>query len=540
MKFILDSMRNKLLLITGFGTTLVLLAAGVGLFLQWQAIQSFATEVRQLEEDRAQLIESEVAFSQQQVEWKNTLLRGADHHELEKYWTAFETHEQAVSRIMASLLASTPDTQVRDAIEAFVSSHRNMGERYREILETYQQYFDIIHADEQAAGLETAPLQQLERIVTRMEASIDERRGEILAAAPQAVTLSVSLMIAACVIAFVVFIWLLQTQLIRPARELEGGLQQLARGDFGTPIVARTTDELGRIARSAESTRNNLGELIRSVAGSVERVDGAAGELAVETRKVESASADQSEAAASTAATVEEVTVSIQVISENAERVNELSRDAANGSQNASRRLADLATAIEQTTSVMHNVSETATAFIRDAQQISTMTRQVREIADQTNLLALNAAIEAARAGEQGRGFAVVADEVRKLAEKSGQSASEIDAITSALGAQAEALEQELTLGLKTLDSSRASMSATSEAVEAANESVGRTTEEVEQISIAVREQSTASTQISRHVEQIAQMVEGSHAALGRMSRTAEQLHELADELKGSIGKFRL
>ncbi|HRQ45296.1 MAG TPA: methyl-accepting chemotaxis protein [Rhodocyclaceae bacterium] len=540
MKFVLDSMRNKLLLITGFGTLLVLAAAGMGLFLQWQAIQSFATEVRQLEEDRARLIESKVSFWEQQRDWKNTLLRGADHHELEKYWAAFEQHERAVAGTMSALMTNVSDAHVRDAIRTFMAAHDEMGQRYRKILETYQQYFDIIHADEQAAGLEIGPAEQLEAIVASLERTINERRTSIAASAPRAVTISISLMAAACLIAFVVFVWLLQGQLIRPTRELEAGLHQLARGDFGNPIVARTTDEIGRIGRSAESLRSNLGDLIRRVAGSVGRVDGAATGLTQETHKVLSSAAEQSEAAASTAATVEEVTVSIQVISDNAQKVSELSQAASRGSHEAGRRLAELATAINQTASVMQNVSRTATSFINDAQQITAMTRQVREIAEQTNLLALNAAIEAARAGEQGRGFAVVADEVRKLAEKSGQSASEIDAITSTLGEQAKALDHELGLGLKALDSSRESMSATSEAVAAANESVNRSTSEVEQISIAVREQSSASTQISRHVEQIAQMVEGNHAALGRMSETVNQLHQLADELKGSIGSFRL
>ncbi|QKQ25825.1 hypothetical protein [Candidatus Reidiella endopervernicosa] len=41
MEWITSSIRNKLLAITGAGTTLVLAAALFGIFLGWQAISSF-------------------------------------------------------------------------------------------------------------------------------------------------------------------------------------------------------------------------------------------------------------------------------------------------------------------------------------------------------------------------------------------------------------------------------------------------------------------------------------------------------------------
>ena len=72
----------------------------------------------------------------------------------------------------------------------------------------------------------------------------------------------------------------------------------------------------------------------------------------------------------------------------------------------------------------------------------------VEWLADQTRLLALNAAIEAARAGEAGRGFAVVAEEVTKLANRSGEAATRIRRlITAVLDSTGSAIKEMQALG---------------------------------------------------------------------------------------------
>lgn len=81
----------------------------------------------------------------------------------------------------------------------------------------------------------------------------------------------------------------------------------------------------------------------------------------------------------------------------------------------------------------------------------------VEWLADQTRLLALNAAIEAARAGEAGRGFAVVADEVTKLANRSGEAATRIRRlITAVLDSTGSAIKEMQTLGSVDLSQSLA------------------------------------------------------------------------------------
>jgi len=541
MDFLVNSVRNKLLVICGGGTLLVLLAAGIGMFLQARTIDRLgAGELAELHDRRVALVESKVSYYDQLLEWKNTILRITDSAALDTHWANFRRLESGVQQQVSDLARSSRDPEVERLSTRFLEAHKALGDRYQRALDDYKIDFNIYDLEQNVRDSDKDSSAVLDELVSRMNAAIDERTEQINAESQRALALSAGLIVIACGLALVLFLWMIRREVIRPAQELEASLQQLARGDFSTPITARTRDEIGRIAMSAETIRRDLGELIRRVSRSVDQVDEAAGGMAGETRQITQSAAHQSEVAASTAATVEQVTVSIQTISDNAARVSELSQSGLAESQQAEQRLAMLAASIEETATVMKSVADTASTFIRNSQEIRTMTRQVREIADQTNLLALNAAIEAARAGEQGRGFAVVADEVRKLAEKSGQSASEIDAITSSLADQAQALDRELGQGLAALDSSRSNMSATSEAVGSASQSANRTTTEVAQISLAVREQSSASTQIARHVEDIAQMVEASHAALGRMTETADALHRLADDLKASIGSFRL
>lgn len=63
--------------------------------------------------------------------------------------------------------------------------------------------------------------------------------------------------------------------------------------------------------------------------------------------------------------------------------------------------------------------------------------------------------------------------------------------------------------------------------------------EAVSEISIALREQATASNEVARNVERIAQMAEENNAAAGGNADTASGLRQLAEALSAQVGRFK-
>ena len=92
---------------------------------------------------------------------------------------------------------------------------------------------------------------------------------------------------------------------------------------------------------------------------------------------------------------------------------------------------------------------------------------------------------------------------------------------------------QQVTDVVQVADSASASM----EGIRAATE---RVREAITGISEAMREQRSASTDLSRNVESIAQMSEENSAAVASVADTARALVGISESLKSEVARFRI
>jgi methyl-accepting chemotaxis protein len=342
------------------------------------------------------------------------------------------------------------------------------------------------------------------------------------------------------VVLFFIIGWLIN-QVTRPTRELQKAMQTMqADGDLTRRVVVRSKDEVGQTAAAFNALIDGFSGIIRQVLGGVDKINKTTSHIASTSAEVAGSSRAQSEAVSSTAAAVGAVTLSINSVADNTNAVRGLSEKSLQQTEQGNRSVEEMVREIRSIEDAVKQIALTANEFVESARTIANMTQQVKDIADQTNLLALNAAIEAARAGEQGRGFAVVADEVRKLAEKSAQSASEIDKVTSTLDDKSSRVEQAIASGVLSLQTTHKHVEQMSAVLSKAGAAVKESNVGVGEIAVAVGEQGAASNEITRNIEQIAQMAEKNHLAIEQTAHDIAELERMGGELQNAVARFKV
>ncbi len=314
--------------------------------------------------------------------------------------------------------------------------------------------------------------------------------------------------------------------------------RRIAAGDLGTEVDCRPGDHDSLLA-GMKDMQEHLRGMIAEIVLDAEKLGSAAQELMASSESVSAYTSQQSESASSISVSVMEMSVSMTLVEESAREAFTLSQQAGSLADSGTTVIRHAVAEIRRLSDAVNASSVTIQDLGQQSEQINSIVKTIKEIADQTNLLALNAAIEAARAGEQGRGFAVVADEVRKLAERTTQSTAHIATTISSIQSGTHGAVASMESGVAQAAKGVGLAEQGGESIDQIRDSSKRVLAVVNDITGAIREQSSAAQQISGSVDQIVQMSEQTTSALNLTVEAARRLRDLSAALQESVRRFK-
>jgi methyl-accepting chemotaxis protein len=384
-----------------------------------------------------------------------------------------------------SLSTSSVSTQINNITDSALQDTPDFG-----ALPTSAQWFPL--ATEQIGQV----AQILGSVFEQVKTDADEKANNAYTAL---------IVTIAMVIVVVIFIGIIYKALIgiitNQLRVLVTNLDKIAaQGDLTIDVSMSTSNELGEISRSVNTTILALRDLVKGLGTSISTSTRLSGQLEKASSEMLSDAGRTQQLTANIASAVEEVAVTSREIARSSLETLSASKQLdvlANQSLKANENIRN---SMEVLSDDIKGVQRNAGEMEMKVGEITTILETINTLSDQTNLLALNAAIEAARAGEHGRGFAVVADEVRKLAQSSRESSDKISTLLSSLREASVVVVNDINKNVESITNSMETTAEGRKTAEQVKEAAGNVEDMANNMSSAAEQQSVTTEEIAKEL----------------------------------------
>ncbi len=439
--------------------------------------------------------------------WKVNLLAGLLNDEAPRVLTDYKKCLLFKTLSGRKALSEEERRLFREILEVDRKLHLSAGKIIR-LFEEEADYEDIIEVYNE----ETNPLsKKLFRLLEELQAWQRKQAEELQKEAwrsfgmvKRVVILLNALLVVVALVMIVVMARGLKQSLDRVFRVVDN----MAQGDFATPILVEGRDEIAQLLSRLKKTVEALRPMIREVAEGAREMEGLSEDMS---RLAERAYQEGEEAGRRATRMKEEAQAVLESVESEAQSISEISTAIQEISQNTTRASMITKEAVGKAQQAQETIHRLGAA----SQEIEEVIKIINGIAEQTKFLALNATIEAARAGEAGKGFAVVANEVKELARQTAEATGEITQKIRAMqneSGEAIRVTDEIAQIIKEIDDIASAIAA------------------------AVEEQSAVITDIARNVEE---QKEGAQKFAGEAEEAYRASQKTLEGLMQSLEKIR-
>jgi len=320
---------------------------------------------------------------------------------------------------------------------------------------------------------------------------------------------------------------LISRSVIRSLSSMVSMIQEIAANNLAMDDLQITSrDEVGQAGIALNRMKNNLEQVIQSIADNAFQLASASEELSATSHQITANSEETSTQAGVVAAAGEQVSANVSVVATGSEEMLASIREISKSSSEAARIAKSAVTVAENTNQTISRLGESS-------EEIGKVIKVITSIAQQTNLLALNATIEAARAGEAGKGFAVVANEVKELAKETAKATEDISHKIEAIQGDTKGAVQaigEISLVINQVnDISNTIASAVEEQTATTNE-MGRN----------IAEAAKGSSEIARNISGVAEAAKSTSTGASQTNTAAQELARMAAGIQSMLQQFKL